>query len=215
MANPVDDKGNVRVDFAWGNMPLQPNDKRVAGSGGSYGAYGSTEGVDADPDFDAEYARAGIAIPSNILDVKLDDHVRATGDFELGLRPGWNGFPGYEPNTIGDGDYEVFVETSGGDITLTNVSLEFSVAGWGFKTLVNFFTGLPNGVTVTASGFGFITVGGQPLIVNGEWGAIDQTVISNSAEYLFTTAAFRDALGATSPSRASEFGTGTVVVALP
>ena len=25
----VDDKGNVQVDFAWGNMPTQPNDDRV------------------------------------------------------------------------------------------------------------------------------------------------------------------------------------------
>jgi hypothetical protein len=127
MSNPVDDKGNVRVDFAWGNMPLQPNDKRVAGSGGSYGAYGSTE--DADSDLDAEYARAGIAIPSNILDVKLDDHVRATGDFELGLRPGWNGFPGYEPNTTGDGDYEVFIDTDAGSGALILLpSRDFSFA---------------------------------------------------------------------------------------
>lgn len=28
MANPVDDRGNVRVDHVWGNMPLQPNDAR-------------------------------------------------------------------------------------------------------------------------------------------------------------------------------------------
>ena len=28
MANPVDDKGNVRVDHVWGNMPMQPNDAR-------------------------------------------------------------------------------------------------------------------------------------------------------------------------------------------
>jgi len=28
MTNPVDDLGNVRVDFAWGNLPLQPDDQR-------------------------------------------------------------------------------------------------------------------------------------------------------------------------------------------
>ena len=28
MANPVDDAGNVRVDFVWGNLPMQPDDQR-------------------------------------------------------------------------------------------------------------------------------------------------------------------------------------------
>lgn len=28
MANPVDDGGNVRVDYVWGNLPMQPNDAR-------------------------------------------------------------------------------------------------------------------------------------------------------------------------------------------
>lgn len=28
MANPVDDLGNVQVDFVWGNLPMQPNDAR-------------------------------------------------------------------------------------------------------------------------------------------------------------------------------------------
>lgn len=28
MTNPVDDLGNVKVDFVWGNMPLQPDDQR-------------------------------------------------------------------------------------------------------------------------------------------------------------------------------------------
>lgn len=34
MTNPVDDAGNPRVDFVWGNMPIQPNDQRN-GSGSS------------------------------------------------------------------------------------------------------------------------------------------------------------------------------------
>ena len=28
MANPTDTSGNVKVDFVWGNMPMQPNDAR-------------------------------------------------------------------------------------------------------------------------------------------------------------------------------------------
>ncbi len=31
MANPVDDGGNVQVDFVWGNFPLQPDDARASG----------------------------------------------------------------------------------------------------------------------------------------------------------------------------------------
>ena len=29
MSNPVDDAGNVVIDFVWGNLPLQPDDVRV------------------------------------------------------------------------------------------------------------------------------------------------------------------------------------------
>lgn len=28
MSNPVDSLGNVKVDFVWGNMPMQPDDAR-------------------------------------------------------------------------------------------------------------------------------------------------------------------------------------------
>lgn len=28
MTNPIDDLGNVQVDFVWGNLPLQPDDQR-------------------------------------------------------------------------------------------------------------------------------------------------------------------------------------------
>ena len=31
MSNPVDDGGNVKVDFVWGNMPMQPDDERAGG----------------------------------------------------------------------------------------------------------------------------------------------------------------------------------------
>jgi hypothetical protein len=33
MANPRDSRGNVRVDHVWGNIPMQPNDDRVANGG--------------------------------------------------------------------------------------------------------------------------------------------------------------------------------------
>ena len=29
MTYPVDDAGNVRVDFVWGHMPMQPDQQRV------------------------------------------------------------------------------------------------------------------------------------------------------------------------------------------
>jgi len=33
MANPVDDLGNVQVEFVWGNIPMQPDDVREANGG--------------------------------------------------------------------------------------------------------------------------------------------------------------------------------------
>ena len=58
----VDSKGNVVVDFVWGNMPLQPNDVRRDNGG------------------------------TNLI-YTLDNHNIA--------EDGWNGYPGYVPNTTG------------------------------------------------------------------------------------------------------------------
>jgi len=58
----LDDKGNVAIDFVWGNFPLQPNDVRRDNGGSN-------------------------------LDYTLDSHNIA--------EDGWNGYPGYTPNTTG------------------------------------------------------------------------------------------------------------------
>jgi hypothetical protein len=74
----TDTAGNVRVDFVWGNLAGQPNDQRTTNT------ETATAAVGANP----------VTNGSKRLVPRLDNH-----DSILG---GWNGYPGYEPNTKGE-----------------------------------------------------------------------------------------------------------------
>ena len=74
----LDGKGEVAVDFVWGNFPMQPNDVRSENGGGH-------------------------------LDITLDNHNIAYA--------GWNGYPQYTPNTVGEGAGNVLVPNVLGALT--------------------------------------------------------------------------------------------------
>jgi hypothetical protein len=96
------------------------------------------------------------------------------------------------------------------DLTLTNVSLSYTVAGWGFKVSGNGIPMISFGDSILANGFNTV----QGIDVNGEW-TIDQTGTSNYPEnnFFFSSPQLRSAIGSFSSSRASEFGSsGTVLV---
>jgi hypothetical protein len=70
----VDDKGNVAVDFVWGNMPMQPNDVRPDNAGATLSTTVTTR-------------------VAGRLDPEADGHSIALA--------GWNGYPQYTPNSVG------------------------------------------------------------------------------------------------------------------
>jgi hypothetical protein len=179
---PLDDAGNVVVDFVWGNFPLQPNDQRPDTSTGR-------------------------------LDFALDNHVLA--------QVGWNGYPGYEPNTTGSAvdiddpangiqDDELFL-TVPTVIGLTTALAVDALKDAGFATVTT-ATAATNAakeataiartagsttVTVTASSHGFVA--GQVVVVANSGSA------AANGEYTVLTAA-------TNSFTAS--GTATTVLAL-
>jgi len=73
--NLLDSKGEVAIDFVWGNFPIQPNDARP----------------------DAASATLSTSVTTRVagrLDPEADNHINALS--------GWNGYPQYTPNTTGE-----------------------------------------------------------------------------------------------------------------
>lgn len=103
----VDSSGNQKVDFAWGNFPMQPNDDRD-GSGALV--------VEA-PNLDQNRGWSGTVVyPSQLLNQALDNH--------LLVSTGHNGYPDYLP-----GD----VDAIPGDIPIPDLvggNVEFATAQW-------------------------------------------------------------------------------------
>lgn len=76
----LDTGGNVKVDFVWGNFPLQPDDVRE----------GTGPVVVSAANAAQNYGWSGWTVyPSRDLDPALDNHVIAAVN--------WNGFPDYTP----------------------------------------------------------------------------------------------------------------------
>lgn len=114
MAYPLDDNGNIRVDFVWGNVPMQPDEQRTDQSapwvgennqlgdrGWSAPSYGVTSdslsttltqglslGDQSQDDFWQDPDTRSVSVPT-IHDIATT---------------GWNNFPAFRPNYEGDGD---------------------------------------------------------------------------------------------------------------
>jgi hypothetical protein len=95
MTNPVDSKGEVAIDFAWGNMPIQPDDVRQSSptqtvtAGGDQNVGWTNYGTIAS----AKLATNPISVTLNNLTytVSPDNHVIAAEN--------WNSYPGYDVQT--------------------------------------------------------------------------------------------------------------------
>lgn len=78
MAN--DTGGHVKVDFVWGNLPMQPDDERGAGTPVVVVANNAAQNK----------SWSGYSTyPSGALDSALDNHINAVANY--------NGFPDYTP----------------------------------------------------------------------------------------------------------------------
>jgi hypothetical protein len=106
MAYPVDDKGNIRVDFVWGNVPMQPDEQR----GNNYD----------DNEYTVEGGWATKELVGNeALQTGWDTITRRNGDqsddgnvrydiVEYGVHDiaatGYSNYPAFLPNYAGDDD---------------------------------------------------------------------------------------------------------------
>jgi hypothetical protein len=104
MTYPVDDAGNVRVDFVWGHMPMQPDQQRV-----------NTGGEDENITTDGNWTVIKETGSSTLID-GWDSLSFPTGDggntrtqtFEWGnhdmITEGYSNYPSFIENYAGDGD---------------------------------------------------------------------------------------------------------------
>ena len=101
----VDSSGQQRVGFAWGNLPMQPNDDRAAtvtNIGGTTGDYGWSQTTQ---------------VASARLDASLDNHVN--------VESGWAGYPDF---LKAEGNY-IVTSAEGNGTTVTYTSFNFLAPG--------------------------------------------------------------------------------------
>lgn len=101
----LDTSGQQRVDFVWGNFPVQPNDDRAAtisNTGGGSGDYGWA---------------ATTQVASSRLDAALDNHAN--------VEAGWGGYPSYTPAAA---NYMI-TAASGDGTTVTYTAQNYYLGG--------------------------------------------------------------------------------------
>jgi len=96
MAN--DTSGNIKVDFVWGNLPMQPDDERVGdGSSTTVVAANSAQNVD----WSGYSVKASPALTKTDITVTLSPGLGSPGtvvgnNHSIALN-NWNGYPDYTP----------------------------------------------------------------------------------------------------------------------
>ena len=114
MTNPVDDLGNPRVDFVWGNMAMQPDDQRDTITSGQEvlipGNIVGNRGWDAAYKYPSEGLSDTLSIPLSVGDQSVDvnwqspsyRYVTIPADNHIIAIAGYENFPGYTQGGIYD-----------------------------------------------------------------------------------------------------------------
>ena len=158
----LDTGGNVKVDYVWGNFPMQPNDVRTEEAAGNFG--GST----------GDYAWAATTkVAGARLDAALDNHANAEA--------GWAGYPSY---VAAAGNYMV-TAVSGDGTTVTYTAQNKLAAG----DVVN-ITGLTasaynlsSATVVSADALKFtVTDSANAGSLTGQYGKVQSTTAVTAAD---------------------------------
>jgi hypothetical protein len=116
MTYPVDDKGNPRVDFVWGNMAMQPDDQRDTVTSGPEMLYEPNGEGNRGWSGTAIYPSEGLHTTENVYlslgDQNYDDYwqspntrsVTIDADSHTIATTGYSNYPAFIPNYAGDGD---------------------------------------------------------------------------------------------------------------
>lgn len=102
VGNATDSAGNVRVDFVWGNYPMQPNDDRTDG--------GTTTVVAADANQNYNWSGYSTRPSARLVPATSNNHTVAEAE--------WNNYPSFLP---GVGNYMI-TAASGNGTTVTYTS---------------------------------------------------------------------------------------------
>jgi hypothetical protein len=104
MTYPVDDLGNPRVDFVWGQFPLQPDDQRERTDQGG-------ENITTDGNWTVTKERGSSFLNSGWTELSFGTgdggntrYQTFTWDSHTIATTGYNNFPEFLPNYAGDGD---------------------------------------------------------------------------------------------------------------
>lgn len=106
MTYPTDSAGNPKVDFVWGNMPMQPNDQRlddnitiIVPNGDQNRGWSGSEVFLSDSLSTTVYANLSVGDQNNDVDwtdpdyryiaIPADSHTIATTEYK--------NYPGYQP----------------------------------------------------------------------------------------------------------------------
>ena len=136
MTFSVDDNGNVRVDFVWGNMAMQPDQGRTDTEADWVGSNNQPQ--------DRGWSERSYGITSDTLhttvtqyltlgDQSYDDNYQNPDTRSVTVptihdivTTGYNNFPEFLPNYAGDGDagLEIVVPELSGSISQINNTLE-------------------------------------------------------------------------------------------
>ena len=119
MAYPLDDNGNIRVDFVWGNVPMQPDEQRTdqsapwVGENNQLGDRGWSAPSDG---FTSDSLNTTVTQGLSLGDQSQDDWWQNPDTREVTVptihdiaQTGWNNFPAFLPNYAGDGDSDLEV----------------------------------------------------------------------------------------------------------
>jgi len=109
VGNSTDSAGNVRVDFVWGNYPMQPNDERTDG--------GTTTVVAADASQNYDWSGYTTNPSARLVPATSNNHTVAEAE--------WNDYPSFLP---GAGNYMI-TAASGNGTTVTYTSQNKLSAG--------------------------------------------------------------------------------------
>jgi len=153
MTYPVDDKGNVRVDFVWGPMPMQPDQQRVNTGGenenittdGNWTVYKEVGSSNLDSGWEVLTFSTGDGGGSRQQTFEYDSHNIAT--------TGYSNYPAYKPNYAGDGDIDIETFVTMPNLAgLTTSAANAIISGLGFPTNVQIVNTTRVGATTVNDG---------------------------------------------------------------
>lgn len=157
----TDTSGNQKVDFVWGNFPMQPNDDRagtVTNTGGSTGDYGWAQTT---------------KVASDRLNAALDNHANAEA--------GWAGYPNF---VAAAGNY--IITAASGDGTTVTYTSQNNLAPGDVVNITGLSAGaynLSSATVVTADVLKFtVTDSANAGLITGQYGKVQSTTAVTAAD---------------------------------